>query len=232
MADDSTTARESATTLSTKEAWDAAFAAWEAAKVDYDFAEAAYDTARTEAGEEADQSTALRKLAAILDQRAEAENETRFALLLTPAPDMEAALWKLRSLYADEDDGNGEYTSDYKRKYPLAVLADLERLQSEYIEAWLAAWTADGGSVVIDDEGKANIGWPVYDLSPNYRAPDPTWPDAVRDHSFICGQAAYDATMKARFAALKMTPGGVDMLKAHMRAKGIRVAVAVMEQGK
>ena len=38
--------------------------------------------------------------------------------------------------------------------------------------------------------------------------------------------------MKARYEALKTIPGGVDMLKAHMRAKGIRVAVAVMEQGK
>jgi hypothetical protein len=206
--------------------WDAAFAAWEAAKVAYDFAEAAYETAHKEAGEDADQSTAVSKLATMLDQSAAVENDTRFALILTPAPDMSAALWKLRSLYADEDDGKGEYTSDWRREYPLAVIADLERLQSEYAEAWLAAWTADGGSVVIDDDGKVQIGWATYDYSPNYRAPDPAWPEAVRDHSYICGQAAHDATMKARYEAIRMIPGGVDALKAHMRANGIRVAVS------
>lgn len=226
MKADSISAPDGATTLSTKETWDAAFAAWEAAKVAYDFAEAAYETAHKEAGEDADQSTAVCKLATMLDQSAEVENDTRFALILTPAPDMSAALWKLRSLYADEQDGKGEYTSDWRREYPLAVIADMERLQSEYVEAWLAAWTKDGGSVVIDDEGKAQIGWTVYDLSPAYQAPDPAWPDTVRDNMFLHAQAHHDATMKTRYEAIRMVPGGVDALKAHMRAKGIRVAVS------
>lgn len=104
--------------------------------------------------------------------------------------------------------------------------------QAAFAAQWLAAWTKDGGSVVIDDDGKAQIGWVTYDFSPNYRAPDPAWPDAVRDHSYICGQTAHDATMKARFEALKMLPGGVDALKAHMHAKGVRVAVHTTEHGK
>jgi hypothetical protein len=32
--------------------------------------------------------------------------------------------------------------------------------------------------------------------------------------------------MKARYEAIRMIPGGVDALKAHMRANGIRVAVS------
>ena len=43
MNGDSTPAPESATTLSTKEAWDAAFATWEAAKAAYDEAAKLHD---------------------------------------------------------------------------------------------------------------------------------------------------------------------------------------------
>lgn len=124
---------------------------------------------------------------------------------------------------------------DWKDRLVLSALRSLraqQDVQSAFIGAWLAAWTADGGSVVIDDDGKAQIGWVTYDFAPNYRAPDPAWPDAVRDHSYICGQTAHDATMKARFEALKMLPGGVDALKAHMQAKGLRVAVHTTEHGK
>lgn len=116
--------------------------------------------------------------------------------------------------------------------YPGAVIADLERLQTKFAGAWLAAWTHDGGSVVIDDEGKAQVGWPVYDLSPNYCAPDAAWPQEVRDNAFLQGQSMHDATMKARYEALRMVPGGVAMLKAHMSAKGVRVAIRDMERGK
>src|SRR3546814_721609 len=124
---------------------------------------------------------------------------------------------------------------DWKDRLLLAALRSLRDQQdaeAAFIDAWLAAWIRDGGSVVIDDEGKAQIGWVMYDLSPNYRAPDPAWPEAVRDNTFLHAQATHDATMKARYDALRMVPGGVDMLKAHMRAKGIRVAVHTTEQGK
>lgn len=123
---------------------------------------------------------------------------------------------------------------DWKDRLLLAALRSLRAQQdaeAAFIDAWLAAWTKDGGSVVIDDDGKAQVGWPVYDLSPNYRAPDAAWPQEVRDNTFLNGQATHDATMKARYEALRMVPGGVDALKAYMRAKGTRVAVHTMEQG-
>ena len=124
---------------------------------------------------------------------------------------------------------------DWSERLAFASIRSLRAMQAEqvaFVEAWLAAWTKDGGSVVIDDDGKAQIGWVTYDFSPNYRAPDPAWPDAVRDNTFLHAQAFHDATMKARFDALKMFPGGVDALKTYMRAKGTRVAVHTMEKGK
>ncbi|MBL9066493.1 MAG: hypothetical protein JNN10_09395 [Sphingopyxis sp.] len=118
---------------------------------------------------------------------------------------------------------------DWKDRLALSALRSLraqQEAQSAFIGAWLAAWTAYGGSVVIDEDGKAQIGWVTYDFSPNYRAPDPAWPDTVRDNMFLHAQAHHDATMKARYEAIRMVPGGVDALKAHMRANGIRVAVS------
>lgn len=236
MERNSTRAPEGATTLTTKEAWDAAFAAWEAAKVAFDFAEAAFSTSHSEAVTKAESDTAtgkaITKLAKLTDQRAKEENDTRFAALLTPAPDLLAVLWKMRTLYGEGDFEGDTHSSAWDLKYPAAVIADIERLQSDFATTWLAAWTKDGGSVVIDDEGKAQIGWPAYDLSPNYRAPDAAWPQEVRDNAFLQGQAMHDATMKARYEALRMVPGGVAMLKAHMSAKGVRVAIRDMEQGK
>ena len=224
-------APKSATTLTAKEIWDAAFAAWESAKVAYEFADAAHDTARVEAGEDDVHKPALDRLSALEDETAQRENETRFGLILTPAPDFGAVQWKMQTLYGEGDHDGDDHSSAWHRRYPAAVIADVERLQSEFAVAWLAAWTKDGGSVVIDDDGKAQIGWATYDYSPNFRAPDPAWPEAVRDHSYICGQSAHDATMKARFEALKMHPAGVSAIKAHMRANGIRVAVHTLEQG-
>ena len=124
---------------------------------------------------------------------------------------------------------------DWVERITLAAIRSVHSMQAEqvaFVEAWLAAWTKDGGSVVIDDDGKAQVGWPVYDLSPNYRAPDAAWAQEVRDNAFLHGQASHDATMKARYEALRMFPGGVDALKAYMRAKGTRVALHTMEQGK
>jgi len=233
MADNSTGAPESATTLNTKALWDAAFAAWEAAKVEFDFAECAYTTAHNEAGgdQDADNNPAVGKLREAMDRRAAVENEARFALVETPAPHLAAVSLKLDLLFGPENYGtDSEYIPPWHRDFLTAVMADVQRLQSDYCEAWLAAWTKDGGSVVIDDNGKAQIGWPAYDLSPSYQAPNADWSDALRDHAFISGQAAYDATMKARYEALKTVPGGVDMLKSHMRASGVRVVAPVMEQ--
>lgn len=216
---------------SANETWDAAFAAWSADRSNYDAAAKLHDedsaTARAE-GRQFDSELAQR-----CDEAGMAESNSRFALILIPAPHFGAVMVKMRLLWQRTDDPEGEeYTDGWHRKYPDGVIADMQRLQSGFSEAWLAAWTKDGGSVVIDDDGKAQIGWVTYDFSPNYRAPDPAWPDAVRDNTLLHAQAHHDATMKARFDALKMFPGGVEALKAHMQAKGVRVAVHTTEHGK
>lgn len=160
----------------------------------------------------------------------------------------EAQLWtSLYYLFIDNEQVNATHRCDvdwfltrdedfdWSERLAFAAIRSMRAMQAErerFAAAWLAAWTKDGGSVVIDDEGKAQFGWLVYDLSPNYREPDPSLPQEVRDTSFIYRSTAHDATMKARFDALKMFPGGVDALKAHMQANGVRVAVHTTEHSK
>lgn len=214
-------------------AWDANFAAWQAAKADYDAAAALHDADYEQA--QAEGRRYNEALAARVDALANVECETRMALILTPAPGFPDVAVKMDILFGasqfSDFGAEDECISAWHRRYTDAVLADTARLQSEFAASWLAAWVKDGGSVVIDDEGKAQIGWPVYDLSPNYHEPEPTLPQEVRDVSFIYRSTAHDVTMKARFDALKMVPGGVDMLKAYMQAKGVRVAVHTTEAG-
>jgi len=229
---DSISAPEGATTLSTKDdaAIIAAFARRAAA-----FAELGGlpDPATTGSG--TDEQTTLWSVIDV----AEAEICTGIA---TTARGAELQLWTAATYLFDtaEDEGPcyradlDHFTAqgdrrDWKDRLVMSALRSLhaqKEAQSAFIGEWLAAWTADGGSVVIDGDGKAQIGWTVYDLSPAYQAPDPAWPDTVRDNMFLHAQAHHDATMKARYEAIKMHPGGIDALKAHMRAKGIRVAVS------
>jgi len=206
--------------------WDANFTAWESAKAEYDFADGAYEAAHKEAGgdETADNDPTVVKLLTLLDRRATSENKTRFELLLTPAPDFAAVAWKLHALYGVGDFEGDEYTSAWRREYPLSIMADMARLQSNFAETWLAAWTKDGGSVTIDDGGKAQFGWLAYDLSPTYREPAADLPQQARDSSFLHAQAHYDATMRARYEVLELVPGGVGIVKDHMRLLGMRCA--------
>lgn len=229
MTGTSTGAPVGATTLTTKETWDAAFAAWEAAKVDCDFAEAAYETAHKEAGgdEEADNNPVVAKLCDVLDKRAGIENETRFALILTPAPDFTAVTWKLTALYGAGDYDGDDHSSAWHLRYPSAVIADMERLQSEFATAWLSAWTKAGGSVVIGDDGKTQASYSTYDLSPVYRAPRSDMGEEAERQDGCWNDGHYYGTMKALFAGLQSVPGGGEMLKAHMRAKGVRIVAPV-----
>lgn len=228
---DSISAPESATTLSTNDA--AIIAAFERRAVAFAKLGGSPDPATTGSG--TDEQTALWSVIDV----AEAEICTGTA---TTARGAELQLWTAATYLFDSAEDEGPCYSadldhftaqgdrrDWKDRLVMSALRSLhaqKEAQSAFVEEWLAAWTADGGSVVIDDEGKAQIGWTVYDLSPAYQAPDPAWPDAVRDNHFLHAQAHHDATMKARFEAIRMIPGGVDTLKAHMRAKGIHVAVS------
>lgn len=229
---DSISAPDGATTLSTKD--DAAIiAAFDRRAAAFAKLGGLPDPVTTGSG--TDEQTALWSVIDV----AEAEICTSIA---TTARGAELQLWTAATYLFDaaEDEGPcysadlDHFTAqgdrrDWKDRLLMSALRSLhaqKEAQSAFVEEWLAAWTADGGSVVIDDEGKAQIGWTVYDLSPAYQAPDPAWPDAVRDNHFLHAQAHHDATMKARFEAIRMIPGGIDTLKAHMRAKGIRVAVS------
>ena len=226
-------APERATTLTTKEIWDAAFAAWEAAVVKFEFAEAAFTAAHDEAGggAQASQAPAVKKLGTLADNLAGVENETRFALLLTPAPDFAAVAWKLTKLYSEGDFEGDEHSSAWHRRFPEAVIADMERLQSEFAEVWLAAWTKDGGAVIICDDGALQYSFPTYDRSPRYVAPADHMDAQFAAHFNQTNDQHYHSTMNARVDTLRMIPGGRGMIKSYMQAKGLRVAMIEREQG-
>lgn len=222
MEADSISAPNGATTLTTKEIWGAAFAAWESAKAAYEFAEAAHDTARAEAGGDEAHKPALDRLSSLEDETAQRENETRFGLILTPAPDLEAVSFKLNLLFGQEYAELGdedEYTASWHRKFTNAVSADISRLQSEYAGAWVAAWENDGGAALACPDGKLHLSFPTYELSPRYVAPAKHMEQWFAD-SFVATNAQhYHSTMNARIDALKTVPGGVDMVKAYVATK-------------
>lgn len=218
MADDSTTARESATTLSTKEAWDAAFATWEAAKAAYDEAAKLHDD--DFAAAEAQGRPFDPDLAKQCDDAGQIESNTRFALIQTPAPDFRALLHKIKLLWARDDaPEEEEYTAGWHRKYPDAVIADMVRLQAEYAEAWLAPWERDGGVALVCPDGKLHLSFPTYELSPRYVAPADHMDEKFAQDFISTNAQHYHSTMNARVDALKIVPGGVDMVKAHIAAK-------------
>jgi len=229
---DSTRAPEGATTITPKEAWDAAFAAWEAAQVKADFAYEAYSTARDEAdallasGE--DTAPAIVKLAAHAEQTGEALATAFKGLVTTPAPDFAAVLWKMTALYGEGDCGpDDEHSAAWRMEYPGAVIADLERLQSEFAEAWLDRWTKAGGSVVIGDDGKVQASYATHELSPVYRAPRSELGEQAERQDGCWNDGHYYGTMKALFEGLRAVPGGSEMVKANMRAKGLRIVAPV-----
>lgn len=231
---DSISAPDGATTLTTKETWDAAFAAWESAKAAYEFADAAHDTARAEAGDDETLKPALDRLSTLEDETAQRENETRFGLILTPAPDFDAVSFKLHQLFGQEHAELGdddEYVSPWHRKFTDAVAADVARLQTEFAEAWLAAWTQDGGAVMICPDGTLQYSFPTYDRSPRYVASTDHMDEQFAAHFNQTNDQHYHSTMNARVDTLRMVPGGGGMIKSHMQAKGLRVAMIEREQG-
>lgn len=235
MGADSTRAPDGATTLTTKETWDAAFAAWEAAKVAADEAYAAYCAGCDEAGvtsaSDPRATAALNKLVCVAESTGDALADAFKAAILTPAPDFSAVLWKMTALYGEGDTGpDDEHSAAWRMEYPGAVIADLERLQSEFAVAWISEWTKAGGSVVIGDDGKIQASYATYDLSPVYRAPRSEMGEEAGRQDACWNDGHYYGTMTALFTGLQSVPGGVEMLKAHMRAEGLRI-VAPIETG-
>ena len=88
-------------------------------------------------------------------------NDTRNALLLCPAPDYLTVQWKLRALFGAGDCGeDDQFITGWHRRFTDAVIADMDRLQSEFAEAWLAKWTEHGGTVLLYG-GKAQFSYPA-----------------------------------------------------------------------
>lgn len=225
MTSDSTTAPEGATTLTIREQWDASLATWEAAKVAADFAFAAYSTAHDEA--KGEDSPGLRKMADHADKTGDAQLQAFGALILTPAPDHGAVLRKMTALYAPREVEGDEHSDAWVQAFPEAVIADLERLQSEAASAWLDRWTTEGGSVVIDDEGRLQT---AYRADSNHKATPSGLGEEVDRQEARWHDGHYHGTMTALYDALRMF-GGASAIKAHMCSVGAR-QIAPTEQGK
>jgi hypothetical protein len=223
---DSTTAPNGATALTIRALWDANFAAWQAAKSDYDTAAATHD-ADYEAAE-AEGRKGDSELAKACDDAGALESAARFALVLTPAPDFPTVRIKFDLLFGDDMFGAADdYATAWNRQYTDAIRADMARLQSEAAAAWLARWTENGGSVLIDDEGKAQFSWPADSNVPMRESGMGEQADR-QDSCWRDGN--YHGIMRGLFQSLGA--GLSDIIKAQMRADGTRVIYRPREQGK
>ncbi len=225
MSTDSTTAPVGATTLTIAEEWARLLAIHtEAAAADRAI-NAIYDAALAE-GSEGDDFT---KIEANWTATGEALHSARDNLLLAAAPDYRAVQWKLAQLFTEGDYHGDQYISAWHRKFTDAVMADLARIQTEFLEAWLSAYMADGGSATMEGNGsKVWLGHPTFELSPRYRRPEGDEP--IEAHLSAWQDAHYYATMNARVDALKMFPGGTEAIKACMRDKGVQCIALPKEQ--
>lgn len=140
------------------------------------------------------------------DVRCDAET----ALIMTPADALADISFKIdltHKRWADfypPDDWNA------------AILADLASLQTRFAEAWLDQWVGKGGSAILCDGDKVQLGFPTYDRSPEYEA----LTDAQRENWSSQFDGNYYGTMNTLVACVKLLPGGVDVIKAHMRDTG------------
>lgn len=228
MTSDSTRAREGATALTIRERWDANFAAWEAAKVKFDLIDAAHTTAHEEAGGKA--SAVLTKLDEAHDRNRDDEAKKRHAVIMTPAPDHAAVMTKMHFLFGQEYAEQGaedEYVSAWHRSTTDLLIADMARLQSEIASAWLDHWTKHGGSVLIDDEGAAQYSWPADSNVPTRES----GLGEEADRQDACwNDGHWHGKMQGLYAGL--SAGLSPIVKAHMRANGVRVIYRQQEAGR
>lgn len=85
-----------------------------------------------------------------------------------------------------------------------------------FAAAWLEAWTEKGGSVHVQPDGKAWIGFPEYELSRSYQEPPATLPEGERRRQRSTMDHAYSGAMRALLDLLETVPGGTAALKAHV----------------
>lgn len=106
-----------------------------------------------------------------------------------------------------------------------AIMGDISGLQTRFAEAWLEKWVSHGGSALLCDDGKVQLGFPTYELSPEYEGRGCAQTGA--GSSLFDGR--YYGTMNTMVDCLKIVPGGVDIIKAHMRATGQRAIFRARE---
>ena len=92
-----------------------------------------------------------------------------------------------------------------------------------FAAAWLQKWCEGGGSVQLDDEGKALFGFPDYHSSPAFIEIAGDLPEAVNDEKFTWRSGHYYGRMRALLDLLEVLPEGSNAVKAHMRSHGMRV---------
>jgi hypothetical protein len=216
MKTDSTSASDGASTLTIRERWDSLMSSYNEARAADAAINAVYDEA-TKSGSETDDHS---KIEADWISRGDDLHQARDNLLLALAPDFAAVQWKMAQLFSEGDYEGDQYICAWNRKFTDAVMADLARLQGEFVEAWLEAWTGAGGNVCFDQDGKhAWFGFPTFDGSPEYAAlsDDQRASPDIMSHLDI----RYHARMNGRIEDLQFFPGGVEVIKQHMRSKGL-----------
>jgi hypothetical protein len=119
---------------------------------------------------------------------------------------------------------------DWSDKLIVSAVRSLRAQQdaeTAFAEAWLSRWTKEGGAVVIDDQGKVQASFTTYELSPVYKEARSELGEGPDRQNNYWNDGRYYGTMNALFDVLKMAPSSIGTIKAHMRAKGVRVVVPV-----
>lgn len=105
---------------------------------------------------------------------------------------------------------------------PRPIPESLEAGLDLFAAAWLQNWAESGGSVCVDAQGKAQLGFPVYHDSPDYIAPVDDLPEWLRRHNETFRDGLYHGKMRALLDLIQAVPCGCDALKRHMTVHGMR----------
>lgn len=201
MTTNSTTAPEGATTLTTKPTWRDMRAA-------YDQTAAALPEGAT-------------------DEQLDAYHAAWHDAMTAAADTAEAIQWKVEQFAKGAEDG--AYRDDLHEAYVGSIMADTQRPLMALALAWLDRWTANGGSVQIDDHAKPQYSYPADSGEPTRESGLGEQADR-QDSCWRDGR--WHGVMHTLFEVLRMQPAISVAIKAHMLANGLRFIAPKQEQGK
>jgi len=96
-----------------------------------------------------------------------------------------------------------------------------------FAAAWLQIWTDEGGSVHVEKDGRATMGFPEGPLAgTGGEADQPNEWEAERAR-WLNGH--HHGRMRALLDLLERMPGGAAAVKAHLHSHGIRYLVGAAE---